>query len=77
MSLKEFISKTMVSMETEKMKFLSCHSHGCYEEKKLLQTLELYRPLQKLGWLDYPIKIAWDKMPQPQKCKCLEKENAS
>ena len=25
------------------MQFLSCHSNGCYEEKKLLQKLESYR----------------------------------
>ena len=50
--MKEFISLTMVAMKIEKRQFLSYHSSGCYEEKKLHQKLESYRfkvPLQKLG----------------------------
>ena len=33
-SMKEFISLTMVATKTEKMQFLGYHSNGCYEQKQ-------------------------------------------
>ena len=52
--MKELISLTTVTMEISKRQFLSYHSNGYYEEKKLYQKLEFCRfelPLQKLVWL--------------------------
>ena len=53
--MKEFLFLTMVAMEIGKGLFFSCHSKGCYEEKKLNQKLDSYKfklSLKKMSWLD-------------------------
>ena len=48
----EFISLTMVAIETEKKQFPSYCTNDCYEEKNFFQKFEFYRlkpTLRKLG----------------------------
>ena len=48
----EFISLTMVAIETEKRQFPGYCTNGCYEEKSFFKKFEFYRlkpTLRKLG----------------------------
>ena len=72
--MKEFFSLAMVAMEIGQRQFLSYHSNGCYEEKRLYQKLESYYHWKYcVHW----ISVSWDKISQPQKCKLLEKGHKS
>ena len=67
--MKEFISLTMVAMETEKSSFsvIIATCENFFKNLNLIDSNHHYKYL--VDWLT----VGWDKMSQPQKCKFLEK----